>query len=171
MLLQIGAAYLLRNGTGVITNWGSYYKLGRPLLQIGAKFITNWGNYYKLGYNKSQYPITFMNCQKLWSLTEATLTNPSFQYFSEFEKNLKFSLRPTLTNLNFKFTWNKTGHILNLMDEMFNFLKFFLKYFPLKMNKKNGFSIGKNGILNPLRILCIKQNIWLLEKPCWLEYI
>ena len=43
MLLQIGATYLLRNGTGVITNWGSYYKLGQPLLQIGAKFITKCG--------------------------------------------------------------------------------------------------------------------------------
>ena len=32
-----------------VTNWGSYYKLGQPLLQnsellqIGAKLITNWG--------------------------------------------------------------------------------------------------------------------------------
>ena len=41
MLLQIGA--------DVITNWGSCYKLGQPLLQIGAA-ITNWGKrYYKLG--------------------------------------------------------------------------------------------------------------------------
>ena len=36
-----------------VTNWGSYYKLGQPLLQnskllqIGAKLITNWGRYYK----------------------------------------------------------------------------------------------------------------------------
>ena len=42
MLLQIGAAYLLQNGAGIITNWGSYYKLGQTLLQIGAA-ITNWG--------------------------------------------------------------------------------------------------------------------------------
>ena len=43
MLLQIGA--------DVITNWGSCYKLGQPLLQIGAA-ITNWGKlYYKLGHN------------------------------------------------------------------------------------------------------------------------
>ena len=41
MLLQIGA--------DVITNRGSYYKLGQQLLQIGAA-ITNWGKlYYKLG--------------------------------------------------------------------------------------------------------------------------
>ena len=49
MLLQIGAAYLLQNGAGVITNWGSCYKLGQPLLQIGTA-ITNWGKrYYKSG--------------------------------------------------------------------------------------------------------------------------
>ena len=49
MLLQIGATYLLQNWEDVITNWGSYYKLGQPLLQIGAA-ITNWGKlYYKLG--------------------------------------------------------------------------------------------------------------------------
>ena len=51
MLLQIVAAYLLQNGAGVITNWGSYYKLRQTLLQIGAA-ITNWGNYYKSGHNK-----------------------------------------------------------------------------------------------------------------------
>ena len=49
MLLQIGTDYLLQNGAGVITNWGSYYKLGQLLLQIGADSITNWGNYYKSG--------------------------------------------------------------------------------------------------------------------------
>ena len=33
----------------VVTNWGSYYKLGQPLLQNRAA-ITNWGKmYYKLG--------------------------------------------------------------------------------------------------------------------------
>ena len=54
-LLQIGAASLLQIGASVVTNWGSYYKLGQPLLQnravvtIGAKCITNWGRYYKLG--------------------------------------------------------------------------------------------------------------------------
>ena len=49
MLLQIGTAYLLQNGAGVITNMGSYYKLGQPLLQIEAA-ITNWCKLYnKLG--------------------------------------------------------------------------------------------------------------------------
>ena len=41
---------MLQNGVDVITNWGSYYILGQPLLQIGAA-ITNWGNYYKLEHN------------------------------------------------------------------------------------------------------------------------
>ena len=48
-LLQIGAALLLQIGASVVTNWGSYYKLGQPLLQNRAA-ITNWGKiYYKLG--------------------------------------------------------------------------------------------------------------------------
>ena len=48
MLLQIGAASLLKIRTSVVTNWGSYYKLGQPLLQNRAA-ITNWGKmYYKL---------------------------------------------------------------------------------------------------------------------------
>ena len=47
--LQIGAASLLQIGASVVTNWGSYYKLGQPLLQ-NREAITNWGNiYYKLG--------------------------------------------------------------------------------------------------------------------------
>ena len=48
-LLQIGTASLLKIRTSVVTNWGSYYKLGQPLLQNRAA-ITNWGKmYYKLG--------------------------------------------------------------------------------------------------------------------------
>ena len=35
-------------GPACVTNWGSYYKLGQPLLQNRAA-ITNWGKiYYKL---------------------------------------------------------------------------------------------------------------------------
>ena len=48
-LLQIGAASLLQIGTSVVTNWGSYYKLGQLLSQTKAA-ITNWIKvYYKLG--------------------------------------------------------------------------------------------------------------------------
>ena len=48
-LLQIGAASLLQIGANVVTSWGSYYKLGQPLLQ-NRPAITNWGKmYYKLG--------------------------------------------------------------------------------------------------------------------------
>ena len=47
-LLQIGAASLLQIRASVVTNWGSYYKLGQLLLQNRAA-ITNWGKvYYKL---------------------------------------------------------------------------------------------------------------------------
>ena len=39
---------LLQIGATVVTNWGSYSKLGKPLLQNRAA-ITNWGKmYYKL---------------------------------------------------------------------------------------------------------------------------
>ena len=48
-LLQIGAASLLQIRESAVTNWGSYYKLGQPLLQNRAA-IRNWGKtYYKLG--------------------------------------------------------------------------------------------------------------------------
>ena len=48
-LLQIGAASLLQIGASAVTNWGSYYKLGQPLLQ-NRTTTTNWGKiYYKLG--------------------------------------------------------------------------------------------------------------------------
>ena len=48
-LIQIEAASLLQIGASAVTNWGSYYKLGQPLLQNRAA-ITNWGKmYYKLG--------------------------------------------------------------------------------------------------------------------------
>ena len=40
---------LLKIRENVVTNWGSYYKLGQPLLQNRAT-IKNWGKmYYKLG--------------------------------------------------------------------------------------------------------------------------
>ena len=48
-LLQIGAASLLQIRASAVTNWGSYYKSGQPLLQNRAA-IKNWDKmYYKLG--------------------------------------------------------------------------------------------------------------------------
>ena len=45
-----GSFVLLQIRANVVTNWGSYYKLGQPLLQNRAA-ITNWGKiYYKLGH-------------------------------------------------------------------------------------------------------------------------
>ena len=38
---------LLEIGASIVTNWGSYYKLGQLLLRNRAA-ITNWGRYYKL---------------------------------------------------------------------------------------------------------------------------
>ena len=46
--LQIEAASLTQIRASVVTNWGSFYNLGQPLLQNRAAII-NWGNmYYKL---------------------------------------------------------------------------------------------------------------------------
>ena len=44
-LLQIGTASLLQIRASVVTNWGSYYKLGQPLLQ-NKTAITYRGRYY-----------------------------------------------------------------------------------------------------------------------------
>ena len=49
VLLKIRASVVTNPGSFIITNWGSYYKLGQPLLQNRAA-ITNWGKiYYNLG--------------------------------------------------------------------------------------------------------------------------
>ena len=49
VLLQIRANVVTNWGRLIVTNWGSYYKLGQPLLQNRAD-ITNWGKMYcKLG--------------------------------------------------------------------------------------------------------------------------
>ena len=49
ILLQIGATSLLQIRASVVTNWGSYYKLGQTLSQ-NREATTNWGKmYYKLG--------------------------------------------------------------------------------------------------------------------------
>ena len=48
-LLQIRAASLLQIRESVVTNWGSYYKLGQLLFK-NRSVITNWGKtYHKLG--------------------------------------------------------------------------------------------------------------------------
>ena len=44
-LLQIGTASLLQIRASIVTNWGSYYILGQPLLQNRAA-ITNWVKMY-----------------------------------------------------------------------------------------------------------------------------
>ena len=44
-----GSFVSLQIRANVVTEWGSYYKLGQPLLQNRAA-TTNWGKmYYKLG--------------------------------------------------------------------------------------------------------------------------
>ena len=48
-LLQIGAASLWKIGASAVTNWGSYKKLGQPLLQNRAAIANPGKIYYKLG--------------------------------------------------------------------------------------------------------------------------
>ena len=45
---KLGSFALLQIRANVVTNWGSYYKLGLSLLQNRAA-ITKSGRYYKLG--------------------------------------------------------------------------------------------------------------------------
>ena len=47
-MLQIGAASLLQIGANVVTNWGSYYKLGQTLLQNRVAITNSSKIYYKL---------------------------------------------------------------------------------------------------------------------------
>ena len=75
-MLQIEAASSLQIGANVVTNWGSYYKLGQPLLQNRAA-ITNWGKiYYKLG-QVLQIRSIITNC----SIT--TCFQRGFEFFKE----------------------------------------------------------------------------------------
>ena len=60
-LLRIGADLLLQIKEGFITNWGRYYKLGKPLLQNRAA-ITNWG---KMGIY--HFINSFGNISILWT--------------------------------------------------------------------------------------------------------
>ena len=127
----------------------------------------------------------FHKLEKLWSPTRATLTNPSFQYFSELGKRLKYSLRPKHKNPNFE-SKDELENNLRIRVSLLKIKGIYIKqgwwYFKLngwniqgifhwKPIGKNQFSILKNRILNPLEILCIPQNIWLLERPYWLDYI
>ena len=80
-LFQIGATSLLQIRASVVTNWGSYYKLGQPLLQNRAA-ITNWGKmYYKLG-QVLQIRAIITN----WGITYVTYGNQCFSFKTEDEK-------------------------------------------------------------------------------------
>ena len=46
-----------------------------------------------------------------------------------------------------------------IMNEIFNFLEFYMSIYQGERIGKNEFSIGRNEILSPLGILCIRQNI------------
>ena len=56
----------------------------------------------KLMLKKSNFLAFFLNWEKLRSLVEATLKNS--KTLCELEKTWKYSLRPTLENLNFEST-------------------------------------------------------------------
>ena len=67
-----GSFVLLQIGANVVTIWGSYYKLGQPLLQNRAP-ITNWGDiYYKLG-QVLQIRVIITN----WGITRANFKKSS----------------------------------------------------------------------------------------------
>ena len=49
ILLQMRANVVTNLGSFIITNWGSYYKLGQPLLQKNPAITCRGNMYYKLG--------------------------------------------------------------------------------------------------------------------------
>ena len=55
-LLQVGSSAITNWDSSIITNQGSYYKLGQTLLQVRA-VITNWGitNIYSALYRATLY--------------------------------------------------------------------------------------------------------------------
>ena len=86
-MLQIEAASLLQIGASVVTNWGSYYKLGQPLLQNRAA-ITNWGKiYYKLG-QVSQIRAIITN----WGITDVTNASKQSTILTFFWKKIQINI-------------------------------------------------------------------------------
>ena len=64
--VTIWCSFIITNWASVATNWGSYYKLGQPLLQNRAA-ITNWGKmYYKL-----EQLLQIMSIITNWGITVA----------------------------------------------------------------------------------------------------
>ena len=86
-LLPIGAASLLQIRANVVTNWGSYYKLGQSLLQDRA-VITNWGRYYRLGQPLLQNKAAITNWGKMY-------------YKSKQENAIRCNNRDSLLELSF----------------------------------------------------------------------
>ena len=104
-LLQIGAASLLQIRASVVTNWGSYYKLGQLLLQNRAA-ITNWGKmYYKLG-QVLQIRAIITNW-RITTITHFFLYCPNyhcarktfFQKVHEISENILEQSDPTIANI------------------------------------------------------------------------
>ena len=60
----------------------------------------NFGSAVWANIQRSRYSSSFMNWKKSRSPVRAILTNPSSQSFCELGESLKYSLRPTLKNLN-----------------------------------------------------------------------
>ena len=109
--------FLFLNTGNLITNWLSYTHAKFEGLSIQSDKIWKWNSkisifqlFSELGeickYSLSQHSkiLTLLHFHKLEKLripTTATLTNPSFQYFSELVR-LKYSLRPKHKNPNFE---------------------------------------------------------------------
>ena len=65
MCYKLGHLCLLQIRASVVTNWGSYYKLGQPLLQNKAA-ITNWDKMYYILGQVLQIRATITN----WGITQ-----------------------------------------------------------------------------------------------------
>ena len=107
-MLQIGATSLLQIRATVVTNWGSYYKLGQPLLQNRAA-ITNWVKmYYRLG-QVLQISAIMIN----WGITDV---NTFEDKLNKLEKTIEFEKEKNRTSL--EKVWQDNHELLKKVRDL-----------------------------------------------------
>ena len=117
-----------------------------------------------------------MKWKKLRNLARATFMNPNFQSLCELGKPWRYSMRPTFksSNLNLWMNWEKlcsnfsfsAENNLGNLRKVDHISNFFTNFKDLSKNCiKYMFTIGKNGFLNPLKILHILQKVRLRKDP------
>ena len=146
--------------------------------------LTNWAKIWKYSrdlYQKTQFTIFFLKWEKLRSLLRTIFKNPKISLWTG--KNLKPQPKKYTQKSQFwihgwigKFYAQISFTVENILLIYIKWRCSHFKYndwdIPLiqvvtiyQWIEKNKFSIGKNGILSPLRILLIPQNFWPQKRP------